>query len=90
MMSESVDAYKDNRYKPKLCVFDPASISVLDFWLLVFHSESIGEEAAHRKKVHCLPKGEKGTAEVKLVVRQVQRKGGSLCPTDRPKLFSVP
>ena len=39
----SVDAYKDNRYKPKLRVADPASMSVLDFWLLLFPSESIGE-----------------------------------------------
>ena len=27
----SVDAYKDNRYKPKLRVASPASMSVLDF-----------------------------------------------------------
>ena len=39
----SVDAYKDNRHKPKLRVAGPASISVLDFWLLFFRSESIGE-----------------------------------------------
>ena len=32
----SVDAYKDYLYKPKLRVADPASMSVLDFWLLSF------------------------------------------------------
>ena len=26
------DAYQENRYKPKLRVADPASMSVLDFW----------------------------------------------------------
>ena len=39
----SVDAYKDNRYKPKQRAADPASKSVLDFWLLFFPGESIGE-----------------------------------------------
>ena len=39
----SVDAYKDNRYKPKLRVADPLSMSVLDFWLFSFRSESTGE-----------------------------------------------
>ena len=28
----SVDAFQENRYKPKLRVADPASMSVLDFW----------------------------------------------------------
>ena len=32
MMSPHVDAYKECRYKPKLRVADPASMSVLDFW----------------------------------------------------------
>ena len=39
----SADAYKDNRHKPKLRVAGPASMSVLDFWLLFFRSESIGK-----------------------------------------------
>ena len=39
----SVDAYKDNRYTPKLRIAVSASMSVLDFWLLFFPSESIGE-----------------------------------------------
>ena len=34
----SVDAYKDNRYKPKLRVADPTSMSVLDFCLVFFPS----------------------------------------------------
>ena len=37
----SEDAYKDNRYKPKLCVADPANMSVLDFWLLFFVARAL-------------------------------------------------
>ena len=39
----SEDAYKDNRYTPKLRIAVRASMSLLDFWLLFFPSESIGE-----------------------------------------------
>ena len=46
----SVDAYKDNRHKPKLRVASPASMSVLDFWLLFFHSESLGELLQEKKQ----------------------------------------
>ena len=37
----SVDAYKDNQHKPKLRVASPASMSVLDFWLLFFIARAL-------------------------------------------------
>ena len=44
----SVDACKDNLYKPKLCA-DRAGISVLDFWPLFFRHTGICEILQERK-----------------------------------------
>ena len=39
----AVDAFKDTRFKPKLHVADPSTLSVIDFWLLFFPSNSTDE-----------------------------------------------
>ena len=39
----AVDAFKDTRFKPKLHVADPSTLSVIDFWLLYFPSNSTDE-----------------------------------------------
>lgn len=40
-MEETIDNYKDGKYKPRLHVRDPMSLSELDIWLLFFPSEEI-------------------------------------------------
>ena len=46
----SVDACKDNLYKPKLRAADRDSMSVLLFWLLFFRSEGICEILQEKKE----------------------------------------